>query len=129
VSIEGTRSYGAGLARAVIAAGLLVCECEQPHRKARRGKGKSDPIDAHLAVLTALRLDADRLPTARADGDREALRILLSARHELTTTTIGQTNRLRALLRDGEDTDRQIARGALTPGRPGPAPSTPSGQP
>jgi transposase len=114
VSIEGTRSYGAGLARAVTAAGLLVCECEQPHRKTRRGKGKSDPIDAHLAVLTALRLDADRLPTPRADGDREALRILLSARHELTTTTTGQTNRLRALLRDGEDTDRQIARGALT---------------
>ncbi len=42
VSIEGTRSYGVGLARAVAAAGLMVIECEQPHRKARRGKGKSD---------------------------------------------------------------------------------------
>ena len=82
VSIEGTRSYGIGLARAAAAAGLMVLECEQPHRKARRGKGKSDPIDAHLAVLAALRLDADRLPTPRADGDREALRILLSARQE-----------------------------------------------
>jgi transposase len=73
VSIEGTRSYGIGLARAASAAGLLVLECEQPHRKARRGKGKSDPIDAHLAVLTALRLHADQLPIPRADGDREAL--------------------------------------------------------
>jgi transposase len=114
VSIEGTRSYGAGLARAVTAAGLLVIECEQPHRTARRGKGKSDPIDAHLAVLTALGLDADRLPTPRADGDREALRILLGARQELTTTRTGQINRLRALLLGGEDTERQIARGALT---------------
>ena len=114
VSIEGTRSYGAGLARAVIAAGLLVVECEQPGRKQRRGKGKSDPIDAHLAVLTALRLDADRLPTPRADGDREALRILLGARNELTTTTTGQANRLRALLLSGDDTDRQTARDALT---------------
>ena len=114
VSIEGTRSYGAGLARAVTAAGLLVLECEQPHRKARRGKGKSDPIDAHLAVLTALQLDADRLPTPRADGDREALRILLGARNELTTTTTGHINRLRALLLGGEDTDRRTARGALT---------------
>ncbi|MGH9217048.1 MAG: IS110 family transposase, partial [Acidimicrobiales bacterium] len=113
VSIEGTRSYGAGLVRAVTAAGLMVIECEQPRRKQRRGKGKSDPIDAHLAVLTALRLDADRLPTPRADGDREALRILLGTRHELTTTSTGQTNRLRALLLDGDDTDRQIARGAL----------------
>ena len=103
LSIEGTRSYGIGLARAATTAGLLVLECEQPHRKTRRGKGKSDPIDAHLAVLTALRLDADRLPTPRADGDREALRILLSARQELTTASTAQTNRLRALLLGGDD--------------------------
>jgi transposase len=113
VCIEGTRSYGAGLARAAAAAGLMVIECEQPTRTTRRGKGKSDPIDAHLAVLTALRLPADRLPTPRADGDREALRILLCARHELTTTATGQTNRLRALLRDGDDTDRRLARARL----------------
>ena len=80
ISIEGTRSYGAGLARAAAAAGLRVIECEQPTRARRRGKGKSDPIDAHLAVLTALQLHADKLPTPRADGDREALRILLCAR-------------------------------------------------
>jgi hypothetical protein len=114
LSIEGTRSYGVGLARAANAAGLLVVECEQPHRKTRRGRGKSDPIDAHLAVLAALRLDADRLPTPRADGDREALRILLGARQEMTTVSTAQTNRLRALLLGGDDTDRQYARGAVT---------------
>jgi transposase len=108
--IEGTRSYGAGLARAAATAGLTVIECEQPTRKTRRGKGKSDPIDAHLAVLTALRLDTSKLPVPRADGDREALRILLCARQELTTTATAQTNRLRALLRDGDDTDRDLAR-------------------
>lgn len=113
VAIEGTRSYGIGLARAVIAAGLMVIECEQPNRKSRRGRGKSDPIDAHLAVLTALRLDADQLPSPRADGDREALRILLDARHELTTTSTTQTNRLRALLLSGDDRDRDCARGTL----------------
>ena len=114
ISIEGTRSYGAGLARAAATAGLAVIEAEQPTRKHRRGKDKSDRIDAHLAVLYALRLDADKLPTPRADGDREALRILLCARQELTTTTTGQTNRLRALLRDGDDTDRRLARARLT---------------
>jgi hypothetical protein len=41
LSVEGTRSYGIGLARAATAAGLLVLECEQPHRKTRRGKAKS----------------------------------------------------------------------------------------
>jgi transposase len=114
VSLEGSRSYGIGLARALTAAGLLVIECEQPARKQRRGKGKSDPIDAHLAVLAALRLDADRLPEPRADGDREALRILLGTRQEITAASTGQTNRLRALLLAGDDTDRRVARGALT---------------
>ena len=42
VSIEGTRSFGVGLARAVAAAGLIVVECERPSRKARRGAGKSE---------------------------------------------------------------------------------------
>jgi transposase len=113
VCIEGTRGYGIGLARALAAAGLLVIECERPSRKQRHGKGKSDPIDAHLAVLAALRLDTSRLPVPRADGDREALRILLVARLEITVAANAQTNRLRALLLAGDDTDRQTARAAL----------------
>ena len=80
----------------------------------RRGKGKTDAIDAHLAVLTALRLDSDQLPMPRADGAREALRILLDARDEMTVTRTRQVNRLRALLLSGDDNDRQLARGALT---------------
>ena len=115
VSIEGTRSYGIGLARAAAAAGLRRARVRTtPPQGPPRASGKSDPIDAHLAVLAALRLDADRLPTPRADGDREALRILLGARQELTTTSTAQTNRLRALLLGGDDTDRELARGALT---------------
>ena len=114
VCIEGSRSYGIGLARALAAAGLLVIECEQPSRKQRRGKGKSDPIDAHLAVLTALRLDANRLPVPRADGDREALRILLVARQEITVAATAQGGRLRALLLAGDDTGRRAARTTLS---------------
>jgi transposase len=114
VCIEGTRGYGIGLARALAAAGLLVIECERPSRKQRRGRGKSDLIDAHLAVLAALRADTGRLAVPRADGDREALRILLVARQEITTARTAQANRLRALLLAGDDTDRQAARKALT---------------
>jgi transposase len=114
VCIEGTRGYGVGLARALTAAGLLVIECEQPSRRQRRGKGKSDPIDAHLAVLAALRLDIDRLPVPRADGDREALRILLVARQEITESCTAQAGRLRALLLAGDDTDRRAARTTLS---------------
>src|SRR5215469_1885916 len=116
VSIEGSRSYGIGLARALAAAGLLVIECEQPSRRQRRGKGKSDPIDAHLAVLAALRLDTSRVAVPRADGDREALRILLVARPEITEACTAQSGRLRALLLAGDDTDRRAARTTLSGG-------------
>jgi transposase len=114
VCIEGSRSYGIGLARALAAAGLLVIECEQPSHRQRRGTGKSDPIDAHLAVLAALRLDTNRLPLPRADGDREALRILLVARQEMTEACTAQASRLRALLLAGDDTDRKAARATLS---------------
>jgi transposase len=50
----------------------------------------------------------------RADGDREALRILLVARQEITVARTAQTGRLRALLLTGDDTDRRAARTALT---------------
>jgi transposase len=112
VALEGTRSYGVGLARALQAAGLPVVEIERPRRRERR-RGKSDPIDARLAALHALRLDADRLPTPRADGDREALRILLGARRELTSDKTRMVNRLRALLLTGHDADRDLARGSM----------------
>ena len=113
VALEGTRSYGVGLARALQAAGLSVVESERPRRREQR-RGKSDPIDARLAALHALRLDADRLPTPRADGDREALRILLGARRELTSDKTRMVNRLRALLLTGHDADRVVARGSMS---------------
>jgi transposase len=114
IALEGTRSYGIGLARAFVAAGLPVIEIERPARRDRR-RGKTDPIDAHLAAMNALRLDADRLPLPRADGDREALRILLGARRELSNYRTRMINRLRALLITGDDLDRSCARGAMTP--------------
>jgi transposase len=117
VGLEGTRSYGVGLARAVAAAGLIVVEVQAPRRADRRQRGKSDPIDARLAALQVLRMSAGALPVPRADGDREALRILLSARREPTVTRTGQVNRLRALLLGVEEADRDLARGTLTGAR------------
>jgi transposase len=117
VGLEGTRSYGIGLARAVSAAGLMVTEIQAPGRSARRGRGKSDPIDARMAALQLLRMPAGEMPVPRADGDREALRILLGARRELTVTRTRQVNRLRALLLSGDDSDRILSRGTLTDAR------------
>lgn len=72
------------------------------------------PVAAQISPQIASRDDAYRLATSRASGDRDALRILLRARQHLTSTITGQSNRLRALLLSGNDTDRKIARGALT---------------
>jgi transposase len=44
--VEGTGSYGAGLARFLHAAGQVVLEVNRPDRSARRRHGKSDPLDA-----------------------------------------------------------------------------------
>lgn len=46
VCIEGTGSYGAGLARHLHAAGVKVVEVNRADRAARRQQGKSDPLDA-----------------------------------------------------------------------------------
>jgi transposase len=117
VGLEGTRSHGIRLARALTRAGLVVVEVDRPKRQQRRGRGKSDPIDAQLAALSVLRMDTDRLPTPRADGDREALRILLAGRRELADTQTRQKNQLTALLRSGSDQDRLLAQGPYTAAR------------
>ena len=111
--VEGTRSYGIGLARVLGAAGMRVIEVEQPRRTDRRGRGKSDPIDAHLAALSVLRREVGTLPEPRADGVREGLRILLGARRDLIGHQTGHINQLRALLLSGDDSDRALARGRL----------------
>ena len=45
VGIEGTGSYGAGLARHVTAAGIRVVEAARSDRQDRRRQGKSDPLE------------------------------------------------------------------------------------
>ena len=56
-------------------------------------------------------MDPDALPTPRADGDREALRILLVTRRALADECKKANARLRALLLTGTDTDRALLRG------------------
>ena len=77
-AIEGTRSYGAGLSRYLAAAGEQVAEIDGSHCLGKRRAGKSDAIDAVRAARELLaRPHAGQM---RADGDREALRLLLIGR-------------------------------------------------
>lgn len=79
VGVEGTGTYGAGLARFLAAAGIEVVEVDRPDRRLRRRRGKSDPVDAEAAARAALNGEAKGTPKART-GPVEAIRALRVAR-------------------------------------------------
>ncbi|WP_376092713.1 transposase [Roseomonas sp. CCTCC AB2023176] len=71
--VEGTGSYGAGLARALHQAGHRVLEVNRPDRSARRRNGKDDMLDA-LVSATAPQLTA---APGIANGTAAALLLLV----------------------------------------------------
>lgn len=77
IGIEGTSSYGAGITRFAVAAGLDVREVTRPERAARRREGKSDPLDAYQAARAVL---AERDTAPAKSTDIESLRALHNAR-------------------------------------------------
>jgi transposase len=95
--IEGTSSYGAGLARHLKAAGISVMEVERPKRRHLRRKGKSDPIDAEAAARTVLAGEAVGEPKS-GDGKVEMIRVLRSARQSAVKARSQAANQLQALL-------------------------------
>jgi len=97
VGIEGTGSYGAGLARRLKNAGVLVMEVERPKRRHRRRNSKSDPIDAEAAARAVLAGEAVGEPKS-GDGKVEMIRTLRSARHSAVKARSQAANQLKALL-------------------------------
>jgi transposase len=95
--IEGTGCYGAGLARAVRAAGHRVIEVDRPDRRTRRARGKSDPVDAEAAARAVLAGTATGTPKTR-DGNVEAIRALRVARRGAVRIRIQVANQLHALV-------------------------------
>lgn len=111
-AVEGTRSYGAGLARVLDAAGIEVAEVKPPRRKSRSARGKSDEIDAAAAVETVMAQPVEDLAIPRSDGSREAMRVLLSSRRRADSHCTGLRSALTGLARTHDlDID---ARRALT---------------
>ncbi len=86
VGVEGTGSYGAGLARFLRGAGIDVVEVDRPKRQARR-TGKSDPADAVEAARAALSGRAQGAGKTR-DGNVEAIRALVVAKRSARSTKI-----------------------------------------
>lgn len=96
VGIEGTSSYGAGVARALRRAGVEVVEVDRPNRQARRRTGKSDPVDAIEAARAALSGRAQGAGKAK-DGNVEAIRALVVARRSARDAKIKSLNQMRHL--------------------------------
>lgn len=109
VGVEGTGSYGAGLGRYLRRQGVTVVEVDRPDRKARRQKGKSDPLDAYSAALAALSGRADGTPKSR-DGHVEAIRVLRVTRRSAMKARTQAMNQLKALLVAGPEELRERMR-------------------
>jgi len=102
VGIEGTGSYGAGLARHITAAGIRVVEVDRSDRQDRRRRGKSDPLDAVSAARAALSGRAAGTPKGR-DGQVEAIRALMVAKRTARSERIQTINQARSLIVTGPD--------------------------
>jgi transposase len=112
-AIEGTGSYGAGLARFLSARGERVLEVGRLRRE-RRSPAKTDALDALRAARTVL--GAPKVATPRAGGRREALRALMVAREGALAAKKAGLCQLRALLVTCPDSLRAELR-ALTRAR------------
>ena len=110
--IEGTGSYGAGLARHITAAGIRVVEAARSDRQDRRRQGKSDPLDAVSAARAAQSGRAAGAPKGR-DGTVEAVRALVVAQRSARADRIQTINQARSLIVTGPMTC-----GPASPGTP-----------
>lgn len=95
--VEGTGTYGAGLARVLRGQGIDVFEVNRPDRSKRRLKGKSDPTDAESAARSVLAGEATSIPKTQS-GAAEAMRTISVARRSAVKAKTQAINQLRAIL-------------------------------
>jgi transposase len=77
--VEGTGSYGVGLAKFLRRAGARVLEVNRADRRSRHQHGKSDPLDAESAARSVLNGTATNVPKS-AEGICEMIREVKVAR-------------------------------------------------
>ena len=94
--IEGTGSYGAGLARFLRLEGCAVIEVSRPNRQIRHARGKSDPVDAEAAARAVLSGEATCI--AKRDDQAGMVRTLRVARRSAVKASTQITNQIRALI-------------------------------
>ncbi len=94
VGVEGTGSYGAGLARFLRRADLEVIEVDRPNRAERRRSGKSDPLDAVEAARAALSGRAQGISKSKD----EAIRVLVVATRSARAARVKALTQMRHLV-------------------------------
>ena len=95
--VEGTGSYGAGLARFLTDRSYTVVEVNRPDRSVRYRKGKSDPTDAEMAARAVLAGVADATPKS-GKGEVEMIRMLKSAKDSAVKARTQAVNQMKALV-------------------------------
>jgi transposase len=97
VGIEGSGSFGVGLARFLRARGVEIVEVNRPNRQHRRSFGKHDTADDEAAAR-ALQANTATGEPKSADGPAEMVRALHVVRRSALKARTQAANQLRALL-------------------------------
>jgi transposase len=115
--IEGTSSYGAGLARHFKASGIEVLEVERPKHRRRSSRRnfqkKSDPSDAERAARAVLAGEASGVPKS-GDGRVEMIRALRAVRRSAIKARTQAANQLQGLRVTAPEGLRRRLRGLST---------------
>jgi transposase len=106
-AIEGTRTYGVGLVRMLLACGQIVSEADRPKRPSRRG-GKNDEIDSIRAGREAC--GHQRIAQPRHGSHRDAIAAYLCVRHSAVEACAIAQTQLKALIVTSPDEIRSEVR-------------------
>ena len=95
--IEGTGSYGAGLARYLTGRGRTIIEVNRPDRSTHRRLGKSDPVDVEMAARSVLAGVARDYPKSGLDRV-EMIRMLKIIKDSAIKARTQAVNQMKALI-------------------------------
>jgi transposase len=110
IGVEGTGSYGVGLARHLADRGVEVIEVNRPNRQTRRRRGKTDVVDAIAAARAVISGDATGRPKSH-DGGVEALRALKIVHRSAHKSRTQALNQIRDLITTAPEDLRAELRG------------------
>ncbi len=95
--VQGTGSYGAGLARFLSSRGFSVVEFNRPDRSTRYRKGKNDPTAADMAARAVLAGVASATPKS-GEGEIEIICMLKSTKDSAVKARTQAVNQMKALV-------------------------------